>query len=438
MNILIADDDPVSRELLEKVVKPFGKCKTVGNGEDALKIATSTQPPDLILLDIMMPGINGYEVCRRLKADDDASTIPVIFISAKDEQVDEAKGLKLGAVDYITKPYSTSIVTSRVRTHLELKKHRDQLEELVKERTAELVIANEKLKREMGDRQKAEEEAKLQRERLIHADKMSSIGQLAAGVAHEINNPTTFVTVNASTLEKWWNGFLPVFEKALSSGAVPVPAVEKHGEMLTKFPEIIRSIKEGAARISSITNGLKDFARADIDVKQPVDIRLILESAAMITENHYKPHADLVIEDKSLRPNLIGNSQKLEQVFVNLIINASDAIKEKVAKKKSESSHYRGRISIQTDLSGRADRELKVLVIDNGIGMGPDVAGKVFDPFFTTKLDDKGTGLGMSIAYGIIEDHGGSISVESAMGEGTSFTIALPLENERRDPGEKP
>ncbi len=138
MRILIVDDELVSREKLRKIMDSFGQCVGVGNGTDALRVATSQNPPDLILLDIIMPGMDGYEVCKRLKAKRRTSNIPVIFISVKSEEEDEAQGLGLGAVDYITKPFSPSIVKARVRTHLELKKHRNRLEELVNERTVEL------------------------------------------------------------------------------------------------------------------------------------------------------------------------------------------------------------------------------------------------------------------------------------------------------------
>jgi two-component system, cell cycle sensor histidine kinase and response regulator CckA len=157
MRILIVDDEPVSREKLGKIMDSFGQCIVVENGEDALRVATSHDPPDLILLDIIMPGMDGYEVCKRLKADGRTSNIPVIFISARSAEDDEAEGLGLGAVDYITKPFSPSIVEARVRTHLELKKHRNRLEELVNERTVELKKATKEMQVEIEERKRTEE-----------------------------------------------------------------------------------------------------------------------------------------------------------------------------------------------------------------------------------------------------------------------------------------
>jgi len=156
MRILIVDDELVSREKLRKITDNFGQSVVVENGADALRVATSQNPPDLILLDIIMPGMDGYEVCKRLKANRRTSNIPVIFISARSREDDEAQGLELGAVDYITKPFSQPIVKTRIRTHLELKKYHNHLEDLVKERNSELIIANKRLRKEIHERKEAQ------------------------------------------------------------------------------------------------------------------------------------------------------------------------------------------------------------------------------------------------------------------------------------------
>ena len=157
MKILIVDDELVSREKLRKIMDSFGQCIVVDNGADALQVATSQDPPDLILLDIIMPKMDGYEVCKRLKAEKRTSNIPVIFITSISGDEDEARGLGLGAVDYIRKPFSPSIVKTRVKTHLELKKHRDRLEELVNERTVKLKKATKEMQVEIAERKRAEE-----------------------------------------------------------------------------------------------------------------------------------------------------------------------------------------------------------------------------------------------------------------------------------------
>jgi len=147
-----------------------------------------------------------------------------------------------------------------------------------------------------------------------------------------------------------------------------------------------------------------------------------------MTKNRHKYHADLVIENESGIPEIFGNSQKLEQVFINLIINAADATKEKADIMKDLDQSFQGLISIIAGLRKTPDKRVEIVVKDNGIGMESDVTRKVFDPFFTTKPQNMGTGLGMSIVYGIIQEHGGAISVESTKGEGTAFTVTLPIE----------
>ena len=202
--------------------------------------------------------------------------------------------------------------------------------------------------------------------------------------------------------------------------------MEKLPDMVRKFSGMIQSIQGGAARISEITGSLKDFARPNNKNKEPVDIRLVLENVARMTKSHYKHHADLVFESKTEIPNVLGNSQKLEQVFTNLVINASDAIKEKVELLREADRSFMGRLSITNAMRETPEKRIEIVINDNGIGMEPDVVGKVFDPFFTTKSIDRGTGLGMSIVYGIIQDHGGNISAESTKGKETTFTITFP------------
>ena len=192
MRILIVDDELVSREKLRNIMDSFGQCIVVENGADALRVATSQNPPDLILLDIIMPGMDGYEVCKRLKANRRTSNIPVIFISAKSEEEDEAQGLELGAVDYITKPFSPSIVKARVRTHLELKKHRNRLEELVNERTVKLKKTAKEMQVEITERKQIEEALRESEERYRNLFNNAQVGifrtRISDGKVLECNN----------------------------------------------------------------------------------------------------------------------------------------------------------------------------------------------------------------------------------------------------------
>ena len=195
MRILIVDDELVSREKLRKIMADFGECIVVDNGADALKIATSQAPPDLILLDIIMPEMDGYEVCKRLKAERSTSDIPVIFITSKQDEDDEAKGLELGAVDYIRKPFSPSIVKARVQTHLELKKHRDRLEELINERTVKLKKTTKEMQVEIAERKQTEAVLK------ENEEKFRAIFENIQDVYYQTDMQGTIVLISPSAAE---------------------------------------------------------------------------------------------------------------------------------------------------------------------------------------------------------------------------------------------
>lgn len=396
MEILVADDDFISRSLIQKIIESSGhKALLAEDGVKAWKLV-QTNKIKIVITDWMMPNMDGLTLCRKIREAKLPNYVYLVLITSKDRKEDSVRGLEAGADDYIAKPVYPDELMARIRS-------------------GERIIQLE------------EEQKKTHMLCILRSEKMASIGQLAAGVAHEINNPATFVNVNACTMEKWWKLFEPIFDKAMESGWDREFGLKKFPDMVARFPRMIQSIKNGAARISSITNALREFSRSDHEKKQLVDIRDIIEESVIMTKNRYKYYADLVIENGSEIPKIFGNSQKLEQVFINLIINAADATKEKADIMKDRGQSFQGLISIITGLRGTPEERVEIVVKDNGIGMETDVVKKVFDPFFTTKPQDKGTGLGMSIVYGIIEDHGGNISVESSKGGGATFTITLPI-----------
>jgi len=416
ITLLIVDDEKYNIMLVQNLIKDIGvNIFTCFNGREALEVIKENRV-DVIVTNILMPELDGFQLISRIR-EDISKDIYIIIITALEASEDKVKGLELGANDYITKPFDKPELKSRIMIGI-----RDALLK------RELIVSNRILEKKEKDLSLALNEIKKNQAMLIQQEKMVSLGVLSAGIAHEINNPATFVKVNAITMEKWWNLFEPIFDKAIELGWDRELGLKKLSDMSAKFPKMIQSIKEGTARISFITNALRSFARQDHEGKQLVDIQQVFEHTAIITKNQYKYHADLVIGNVSGIPKIFGNHQRLEQVFVNLIVNAADAIKEKVDRMTDGSETFRGLISINTRLEETQEKKIEIVVKDNGIGMDTDAKNKIFDPFFTTKPQERGTGLGLSIVYGIVQDHGGSISIESTKGEGTTVIIVLPIE----------
>jgi len=400
--ILIVDDTPANIKILNDLLRDTYRVSVATNGADALELI-SNEPPDLILLDIMMPEMDGYEVCQRLKDNESTRDIPVIFVTAMGEVEDETRGLELGVVDYITKPISPPIVLARIKNHLDLKEIRDNLEDLVAERTKELEDSQEQV---------------------IQQEKMAAIGQLAAGVAHEINNPTGYIGSNLNTLHKYIQKIDDFF--SAQTEAILSLGEEKTAELKTlrkkmKIDFIVDDIKdlvseslEGIDRTKDIVMGLKNISRKDQDVQSMADINECLESTLKVIWNELKYKTTVEKEYGDL-PKTKCFPQQLSQVFMNLLVNAGHAIEEK------------GTISIKTRME---DDSIFVSISDTGCGIAPENLEKIFEAFFTTKEIGQGTGLGMSIASEIIQKHNGEIDVESKVGQGTKFTIKIPVVEE--------
>ncbi len=408
--LLIVDDSPTNLDLLLATFGASYELRISIDGQSALDIISSGYLPDLILLDIMMPEQDGYEVCRKLKSTSVTSNIPVIFLTALDSCEDEAKGLELGAVDFITKPFNPAIVRQRVNTHLELKQHRDQLQILVAEKTREVTEAYEDLKQI--------------HEQMLQQEKMASIGQLAAGVAHEINNPTGFIGSNLNTLQKYvvkLNEGIAFMEKAImATDDFDVISQLKKMKRQLKFDFVLEDIedligesKDGIERIAHIVRNLKSFSRVEDDTLKLTDLEECLEGSLSIAWNEIKYKAKVNKQYEPL-PQIPCLPQQLSQVFVNLLVNAAQAIEDQ---------------GIITVITRREDNWAVVEIADNGSGISPENLERIFNAFYTTKEVGKGTGLGLSICHDILEKHQGTITVTSKVGEGTCFTIKLLISN---------
>ncbi len=418
LDVLIVDDSPANLETLVSFLSYEGfKTRAATNGEIALR-AIRAHPPDVVLLDVRLPGLDGFAVCQEIKklpGDD----IPVIFISASADTAPQARGGAAGGVDYDTTPFQPEEVIARVKAHghlswnerclkrvnEELERHREHLEELVTERT------------------KAYEEAaareRQQQQQLIQADKMASLGLMISGVAHEINSPNNLITINAELVQTFWLALLAALRETAPSTltvgqqVMPFPLAVEHVDTLLK------GIAEGSGRIKKITTSLCEFSRLDhATPNAEVSLEKVVAAAKFITAPVFKKYNATLCAEMPTHPPLIrGSHQKLEQVLVNLLLNACHAVEG-----------CGGLVTVRSFVDEQ--RNMAVLeTTDDGVGIPPENLPKIMDPFFTTKHGCGGTGLGLSISYTIKREHGGLLEFVSEVGKGTTARMLLPLSN---------
>ncbi|HYS66475.1 MAG TPA: histidine kinase [Paraburkholderia sp.] len=266
--------------------------------------------------------------------------------------------------------------------------------------------------------------------KLLQSEKLASIGQLAAGVAHEINNPIGFVDSNLGTLKKWVRSLLDVMalQDSLLTGLDPqnqarMDKARKDADLEYLREDIsvlIDESIEGTSRVRRIVQDLRDFSRAGSEDWCVVDLHAGLEATLNVVRNEMKYKAE-VIKNYGELPAIECMPSQINQVLMNLLVNATQAISE------------RGTITIRTRRDGDG---VSIAIADTGVGMSAGVQAKIFDPFYTTKPVGQGTGLGLSVSYGIVEKHGGRIVVESKPGEGACFTVWLPLTQSRETTGQ--
>lgn len=416
--VLVVDDTPDMAALIRAVVEDQGYDVSVASdGQQALEIA-SAEHPDAVLLDVMMPGMNGMEVLRRLKSDTTLRTIPVLLVTAKGDEKDVIAGLDEGADDYVTKPFKHEILAARMRSAVRTKQDHESLVKL-----------NQDLQREIHERERMQQE-------LAQAKQLESVGHLAAGIAHEINTPAQYVGDNIRFLKEVFadlNNLIISFDELLqgakenSVDADLVAKVETAAQkadidyLTEEVPKAIDQSLEGIGRVARIVRAMKEFSHPSSDEKQPADLNRLLDSTLTVSRNEWKYVADLKTDydpDLPLVPCLAG---EFNQAVLNLVVNASQAIADIVG----DGSRERGTITVRTRL---AKQWAEIRIEDTGTGIPENARDKVFDHFFTTKDVGKGTGQGLTITHSIIvEKHGGTITFETAVGRGTTFIIRLPI-----------
>ncbi|MBI4861263.1 MAG: response regulator [Candidatus Riflebacteria bacterium] len=436
--VLTIDDDRRFREFITKLLTPEGYEVVQAEDGEAGLAAVQKHVFDLILVDLVMPGLMGDEVCRRLKTSEATREVPVILLTSRGDKHDMIAGLSAGADDYVVKTTDQEIIKSRVKAMIRRKFFQDENRRIQDElKTREIEAARVK-----AERDAAQEKARLADElavknttlqatnrklrdaqtALVQAEKMAALGQLVAGIAHEINNPLAFVYNNLVTIERDVRDLdrvLTEYRTVVAGFAGSRPDViarlaelEDECELETARTEIttrVADAKEGLERVKKIVTNLRNFSRLDEGEVKTVDITEGIESTLKIIGH--------LVKDRITIERSYGEIPKVEcfpgllnQVFMNLLVNACQAIGDT------------GTITIRTYLENGS---IRVSIVDTGCGIPQDLLQKIFDPFFTTKEVGQGTGLGLSTSYGIMQKHGGKILVDSAPGEGSTFTVVL-------------
>lgn len=430
--ILTVDDDPKNLSVVRDCLIELNYTVLVAeDGESAVKRAEYARP-DLILLDVMMPGIDGYETCRRLKSLDSTKEIPVIFMTALAEPGHKVRGLEVGAVDYVAKPFHREELLARIAVHLHnreltrrLQEANESLERRVEERTADLSIANRQLEDEIAERQLAQEQLqeqalileekieelqqtqeslKISEQKLRQSQKMEAIGTLAGGIAHDFNNILTAII-----------GYTELAQlKAAANDAMA---------------RDLSHVLEAGLRARELVRQILAFSRLGEQERKPVQVASVIEEVFRLLRSTL-PTTIAINQQINTSPDadtILADPTQLHQVLLNMGTNSAHAMHEHggvLGVTLSDIDADTSLVSRYPDLT--PGPYLLITVSDTGHGMDAAVKERIFDPYFTTKKVGEGTGMGLAVAHGIIKSHGGAVSVYSEPGQGAVFNILLP------------
>ncbi|MBE9201681.1 MULTISPECIES: response regulator [unclassified Nodularia (in: cyanobacteria)] len=425
--ILIVDDHPANLGVLSDALDQAGlEVWVAKSGKVALE-RVQYALPHLILLDVMMPEMDGFETCRRLKANPATQEIPVIFMTALSDTANKVAGFEVGAVDYITKPFQQEEVLSRVKLHLKLYYLSQKLEQKniqLEQKVAEVSLAHNQLQQ--------------MQIKLIQSEKLSSLGQMVAGITHEINNPVNFIYGNLIHAHEYAEELLKLVYLYQQEYPNPSPAIQAELEatdldfLKNDLIKLFKSMNMGAKRIHEIIKSMRIFSHIDEFNTKAINIHEGIDSTLTILNYRLKAKREHpaieVVKNYTELPLIECYTGKLNQVFMNILANAIDALEEYDQQRSLEDIKQQpSRIEISTKMIG--DGWVAIHIADNGPGMSEAVKSRLFNSFFTTKSMGKGTGLGLSISHQIIvEKHGGSLCCQSTLGEGTEFVIKIPIQ----------
>ena len=393
----MVDDESSNIIVLESALKQ-ANYSCITSTTDSRKAASLYQElkPDLVLLDLRMPHLDGFQVIEQIKQiENDDSYAPILVLTAESDPSVRLKALQFGARDFLSKPLDLSEVLCRIQNILEVRllnknlgAQKDFVEQRVLERTADLKLANQQLKKEIAERERSEKELQNVNQQLLHVEKLSALGQLAASIAHEFNTPLMGIR---NTLEQ----------------------VQQGTTMEDSLKELVELSINESNRIMNLAHQLKDFYRPTSGTPQPLNLHNAIDDMLMLKKNDFnKENIQLTKEYVECLPDVRVVEDQFKQVILNLLQNSNEACKKG------------GAITIRTKV---LNSNVEVEIEDIGQGIKQQHMEKIFDPFFTTKGEVKGTGLGLSVSYGIIKKHGGDLKVRSTEGRGTQSIITLPI-----------
>lgn len=399
-DVLVVEDTPASLRLLTSLLGKAGyRVREAPDGELALWSARA-QPPELILLDVRMPGMDGYEVCRQLKQSEALREVPVIFLSAFGDTDDKLRGFEAGGVDFISKPYDFLEVNARVAAHLKLARlqkllawQNANLQQLVEAKAAELARSHAALESERYQRDLAQRESQQRLAEIAHMNRNASATVYCAALVHELNQPLAAILSNAEAAELF---------------------LGMHPPQLGELAEILGDIRRDDLRASELIQRMRAMLRKSEVAAVELDVNALVRTTVALLASEAR------MRRISLQPQLdpaplvvAADAVQLQQVMVNLVLNSLDAMQEAAGPRV---------IEIRTGRSSQG--EAQVQVCDHGCGFSGNLE-HVFDSFFSTK--QHGMGLGLSISHAIIDAHGGHAWAEDNPDGGAIVSFRLPL-----------
>lgn len=373
--VLVVDDEDINRTLLANQLENEGhSVLEAEDGDAALNILESTDTPiDLILLDVVMPIMDGYQLCSRIKADPKHFTLPIVFVTSLQDQESRVRGLEAGCDDFLNKPVDPIELNIRVKNLLRVKAFHD-----MRNRQRELL----------------EFELDRIRDQLLRTDRLATVGTLAAGTGHELNNILSVLQMSADIIKR---------------RAQQTPPLPPRDTDLARIDTVINHIGIHART-------LLNYGRPGPEQAEKCDIcDIVRQTMDMLRVSGRVKHATFETKLAKLPVFAEVNRNRMEQVLVNLIFNAVDAVAENIGKPKQV------KIGVE-ELNGR----VFCRVSDNGCGIKADKLNEIFNPYYTTKPIGQGTGLGLPVVKNIVESYKGTIRVESQEGVGTTAIVELP------------